>query len=127
MMKLLMLITSFMISFSALAETHEFGRADIGTIKISLLDVGPIYARFEMHISVLCKDRRSLKNLVTPTWEDVLPKENICVFSQPRFNESTTELTITFGTSKFGPGQARCNQGWTQKFNLKELCSAWAD
>lgn len=125
MMRALILLMLLAFAGPAFGETHTFSRADVGTLKIALRDVGPIYARFEMHVSVLCKDERRVKNLILPAWEDVIPKENVCFFGEPKFDEATGEVTIAFGTSKFRPGQARCDEGWTQKFNLRELCGEW--
>lgn len=106
--------------------TKYFEDPAYGTLKVDVRFIGePIYAKFEMEITVLCKDRRRVKNLVQPAWEEVIPKERICKFVENEAKMTAPSVvSLTFGTSPLTRGQAEC-KGWTQPFTIRDLCTAW--
>lgn len=125
-MRHITLLLLILMSGLARAEVYHFAVPGTGTLRVSLIDRGPIYEKFIMEIMVLCEDQRRVRNVISPTWETVIPKETVCYFNpRPPFNRQTGEATLTFGKSKFGPGQASCDEGWQQTFNVRQLCSAW--
>lgn len=127
--RIITLLLVALFALPAVAKDYVFKDESYGTLKVKVRYVGePAYAKDQMEILVLCKDRRRIKNLITPTWEVVLPRESICAFVEEsiKFNRADSEVTLMFGTSEFAPGPATCS-GWTQPFRIKELCSAWSN
>lgn len=123
MKRLLFILILF--SNLAFAKTFSFGNEKIGFVKIEYVDVGPTYERYRMHITVTCKDRRTVKNLVVPVAEDVIPAEYVCAYAPPTYDPDKTEVKITFGKAVMQIGPAGCD-GYTQPFNIELLCSAWS-
>jgi hypothetical protein len=119
----------FLILFPqlALAENFQFGNEEIGYLNVRTEDTGPAYERYRMYVTVTCKDRRRVKNLVSPVAEEIIPVEDVCILLKPTYNEKTTDVTVIFGKSTREVGEGKCTDGYTQTFNIEKLCSAWSN
>ena len=108
------------------SESFMIKDAELGTLRVQIIEIGePIYQPLKMRVSVLCKDRRLQRNLIQPTWQDVMPVQSICDFRPHHYDSNKRQLTLHFTTSEPTSGQAKCDAGWSQNFNFSELCSAW--
>lgn len=123
-MRSLLVLLLFAASHAQASVKSVFTEKGIGQIQYRVDKIGePVYQPYTVTVSVLCEDHRDTRNLISPTWEKVLGPVPVCATYAPKFKGKT--LTIYYRTSTPKPGQAECDAGWSQTFDLEELCAAW--
>lgn len=140
MKTLLILLTLITTSLTAHAQqskiafSKDFMLPNVGTLKVDVIDYfEAIDMPYMMNVKVLCADKRSQKNVVQPTWEDVVSSKQISELvgfmwldkngnQVDEQNPSRTQIQLRFCLKA---GGCKPLEDKIRVFDLPELCKAW--
>jgi hypothetical protein len=137
-MKTLILILSCSFGFSTAAAeipqglgSFQLEDSEIGKVEIRVVNTG--HTSHVLKIFVLCNDNRSLKNAVSPKWEE-LPRPDeevpVCMHWPKRNSIDPGSKVLTVHYSTFiilRSGQNECSEDFIQAsgYNLAKWCAPW--
>lgn len=118
---------------AAAIETHDLTDAHLGKFEISMEDVGePVTEPYRMKVSSFCNDHRSGSHAMKPAKQELIKDEHgdegvtVCDFISHEFDEKNAKLTLNYMRSSDAGQAGNCNAEWSQTFDLKQICAAWA-
>lgn len=99
--------------------------ASTGVLTVTVLDYGLPVDPYLMTISLLCYDKRTKPNVVSPSEEVIIRNKPLCDFGRYEFDDHDKIVTLRYSTTESHAGPAQCNAHWSQPFYLKQLCAKW--
>ena len=99
---------------------------DLAEIRISVTDYGePVFAPYQMKITVLCKDNRMSKTATFPKWTLARPAQAICAWGSHNYDSSSKTLFVTIGEAAMVVGDAPCETAPPKSIDIKKVCARW--